>query len=147
VALVGEQTFKTDPTGLITIPVTLKAGIYRATVATQDRFGKPVTARQTIQVVDRGQSLRRADCNHLARRGGPSNRAVVPLRARVTTPAGLCRDRVRGQVLRAGGPTRPDQEIILSRSPSPCGGFTLRVLRAREPSLPERADCGRALDQ
>jgi hypothetical protein len=51
-ALVEEQTFKTDDTGQVTIPVNLPAGIYRASVETQDRFGKTVTARQTIQVVD-----------------------------------------------------------------------------------------------
>jgi hypothetical protein len=50
--LVSEQAFQTDAAGQITVPITLPAGIYRATVATQDRFGTAVTARQTIQVVD-----------------------------------------------------------------------------------------------
>jgi hypothetical protein len=49
---VAERTFKTDATGKTRIAAPLKAGIYRASLATKDRFGKEVTARCTVQVID-----------------------------------------------------------------------------------------------
>ncbi len=50
--VVAEQPFKTDATGKLKMPVQLKAGIYRAMLETKDRFGKAVTSRHTVQVVD-----------------------------------------------------------------------------------------------
>ncbi len=50
---VAKQAFKTDAaTGKTKVPVSLKAGIYRASLETKDRFGKAITARLTVQVVD-----------------------------------------------------------------------------------------------
>ncbi|ATC65256.1 hypothetical protein CMV30_15565 [Nibricoccus aquaticus] len=51
---VASEAFSTDAksAGLAKIPVTLKPGIYRASVETKDRFGKTVTARHTVQVLD-----------------------------------------------------------------------------------------------
>ncbi|MBK9989251.1 MAG: hypothetical protein IPP19_00565 [Verrucomicrobia bacterium] len=49
--LVVENTFKTDATGKVQLSASLKPGIYRASLVTSDRFGKEVTARQTLQVV------------------------------------------------------------------------------------------------
>ncbi|MBK8478597.1 MAG: hypothetical protein IPL39_20635 [Opitutaceae bacterium] len=51
-AVVATQAFKTDATGATKVVVPLKAGIYRASLETKDRFGKTVTARRTVQVVD-----------------------------------------------------------------------------------------------
>ena len=50
--VVTEHPFKVDATGKTKVTASLKAGIYRASLATKDRFGKTVTARQTVQVVD-----------------------------------------------------------------------------------------------
>ncbi len=50
--VVAAQPFKTDATGQVKIETPLPVGIYRAMVETKDRFGKTVTARQTLQVVD-----------------------------------------------------------------------------------------------
>ncbi len=50
--VVAEKAFRTDATGKVEVATPLKAGIYRASLETQDRFGKKVTARQTVQVVD-----------------------------------------------------------------------------------------------
>lgn len=50
--LVSEQAFQTDATGWATVSTTLGAGAYRAVLETQDRFGKAVTAQETITVVD-----------------------------------------------------------------------------------------------
>jgi uncharacterized protein YfaS (alpha-2-macroglobulin family)/tetratricopeptide (TPR) repeat protein len=46
-----ENTFETDATGKAKLTAPLKAGIYRASLVTKDRFGNKVTARQTLQVV------------------------------------------------------------------------------------------------
>lgn len=50
--VVSEKTFKTDEKGNGNLDIPLKVGIYRAMLETKDRFGKTVTARQNIQVVD-----------------------------------------------------------------------------------------------
>ncbi len=50
--VVSEKAFKTDETGNGKLDVPLKVGIYRVMLATKDRFGKTVTARLNIQVVD-----------------------------------------------------------------------------------------------
>ncbi|MBM4027267.1 MAG: hypothetical protein FJ280_17955, partial [Planctomycetes bacterium] len=136
--LISEQTFKTDDAGQITVPVSMKAGIYRASVQTQDRFGKSVTARQTIHVVDPAAS--RFDvriAHHLAApqwsvepgesfialwgTGYESGRAYIELEC-------------RGQVLRAWwtDPKRTQEVIQEPITEAMRGGFTLRVTYVRE---------------
>ena len=50
--MINHYSFQTNALGITMLPVTLDAGIYRAILHTQDRFGKPVSAQHTIQVVD-----------------------------------------------------------------------------------------------
>ncbi len=50
--VVAEKTFATGENGSTEISFDLKAGAYQAVAETQDRFGKPVTARLQIQVLD-----------------------------------------------------------------------------------------------
>ncbi|HLP06793.1 MAG TPA: alpha-2-macroglobulin family protein, partial [Opitutaceae bacterium] len=47
-----EQTFTTAADGTAKVSAKLPAGLYRAVVETKDRFGKPVTARSVVEVVD-----------------------------------------------------------------------------------------------
>jgi uncharacterized protein YfaS (alpha-2-macroglobulin family) len=47
-----EAAWQTDAMGQARLSVSLGSGIYRAVLATQDRFGKPVTATLTFKVVD-----------------------------------------------------------------------------------------------
>ncbi|HQR42128.1 MAG TPA: hypothetical protein PLX97_05575, partial [Gemmatales bacterium] len=49
---VSTHDFTTDAAGKAVLPSTLGAGIYRALLETQDRFGKPVTALVQFTVVD-----------------------------------------------------------------------------------------------
>jgi uncharacterized protein YfaS (alpha-2-macroglobulin family) len=49
--VIATLPFKTDATGATKITVPLKAGIYRASLETTDRFGRKVTARHTVEVV------------------------------------------------------------------------------------------------
>jgi uncharacterized protein YfaS (alpha-2-macroglobulin family) len=51
-AVMTGQAFQTAADGTAKIAVQLPAGLYRAVVETKDRFGKPVTARSTVEVVD-----------------------------------------------------------------------------------------------
>jgi uncharacterized protein YfaS (alpha-2-macroglobulin family) len=50
--VIHERGFTTDATGNVTYSFPLPVGAYRAVVETQDRFGKKVTAKLPIQVVD-----------------------------------------------------------------------------------------------
>ena len=51
-AVVFESEFTTNASGHTEIPVELGAGLYRAVLATQDRFGKPVSAVLPLRVLD-----------------------------------------------------------------------------------------------
>src|SRR5207249_1209146 len=50
--LATKLKFETDAAGKTKASAKLGAGIYRAILETQDRFGKPVTSRVQILVVD-----------------------------------------------------------------------------------------------
>lgn len=50
--VVAENNFTTDATGKTELKIPLKTGIYRVSLETKDRFGKKVTARRTVEVVD-----------------------------------------------------------------------------------------------
>ena len=52
VELVYETAFATESTGRTELGVNLAAGIYRVMIQTEDRFGTPVTAHQTLTVMD-----------------------------------------------------------------------------------------------
>ncbi|MHB1310044.1 MAG: alpha-2-macroglobulin family protein, partial [Limisphaerales bacterium] len=51
-AVVLERGFTTGTNGLTTVDVRLPAGAYRVSLATQDRFGRPVTCRLPLEVID-----------------------------------------------------------------------------------------------
>jgi len=136
--LVDEQTFKTNAVGWVTVSATLGAGAYRAVLETQDRFGKSVTAQETIAVVD-PQASRFAvrvpnyfeaptwsvepgeTFTALWGTGYDTGRAYVEIEC-------------RGEVLRTWW-TQADrtQEVISQEvTESMRGGFTLRVTYVRE---------------
>ncbi|MFC1636491.1 alpha-2-macroglobulin [Planctomycetota bacterium] len=136
--LIHEEHFTTNATGKTVIPFVLQAGIYRVMLQTQDRFGKPVTARHTIHVVDPEATyfgLRIA--NYMAApkwslepgelfdalwgTGYDSGRAFVELEC-------------RGEVLRAWwtDPDRTRETISEMVTEDMRGGFTLRVTYVRE---------------
>jgi len=139
--LVGEYPFKTDSQGRATLSVELQAGIYRATLQTNDRFGKAVTARQTIHVVDpQAEHFGVHLANHfdapkwslepgetfmaLWGTGYNTGRAYVELEC-------------RGRLLRAWwtDPNRTQEIIEQDVTEEMRGGFTLRVTYVRENRL------------
>jgi len=136
--VVAEKPFKTDATGKVKLETPLKAGIYRAMLETKDRFGKAVTARQTLQVADlRGAKYPVKLANHFAApkwsvepgetflafwgTGYDTGRAYVELEH-------------RGKILRAfwTGEDRTQEVIEQAATEEMRGGFTLRMTYVRE---------------
>ncbi|UCD53260.1 MAG: hypothetical protein JSW27_11560 [Phycisphaerales bacterium] len=136
--LVGEHSFSTDAQGVAVLSLALEAGIYRAVLETQDRFGKPVAALRTIHVVD--PQADRFDVrvpDHLAAprwsvepgelfmalwgTGYKTGRAYVELEC-------------RGEVLGAWwtDPNRTQEIVEQEVTEDMRGGFTLRVTYVRQ---------------
>src|SRR4030095_10560858 len=68
-AVVTDRGFTTDDAGKQTLTFTLPPGLYRAMLETKDRFGKKVTARLPIRVLQPGAEKLALKGPHLV--GGP----------------------------------------------------------------------------
>ncbi|MFC1763118.1 alpha-2-macroglobulin [Planctomycetota bacterium] len=135
---VSEQSIRTDGQGETKIAIPLAAGIYRAVVQTQDRFGRDVTARQTLTVLDtKSTHFDVPIADHFA----ASHWSVVP--GKVFTalwgtgyPQGRAFVEIEcnGKALRAFW-TSPDRTQELIEQPvteEMRGGFTVRITYVRE---------------
>ncbi len=139
--LISTEPFATDAQGQVVLPIALEAGIYRALLETQDRFGKPVAPRTTIQVVDpHAEHFDVRIANHFAAprwsvepgesfealwgTGYDTGRAFVELEC-------------RGNLLRAWwtDPHQTQERITEQVTEDMRGGFTLRVTYVRENRL------------
>ncbi|MHC4204759.1 MAG: alpha-2-macroglobulin family protein, partial [Planctomycetota bacterium] len=136
--LVSEHSFQTDADGQATLSVALEAGIYRAMLQTQDRFGKSVTAQHTIHVLDpQAEHFNVHVANHLAAPAWslePGETFMALWGTGYDTGQAYIELECRGNVLRAWW-TDPDrtQEIIEQEVTEDMrGGFTLRVTYVRE---------------
>jgi hypothetical protein len=136
--LVSEQTFKTDAEGRATLSVALEAGIYRAVLQTEDRFGKPISARQTIHVVN-------PQAAHLGVRLAnlfaaptwsvePGESFLALWGTGYETGRAFVELECRGKVLHAWwtDPNRTQEVIRQDVTEDMRGGFTLRVTYVRE---------------
>jgi hypothetical protein len=136
--LVCEECFTTDVQGQATLPVVLEAGIYRAVLHTQDRFGKPVAARHTIHVVDpEATHFGVRVANHFAAPKWslePGESFVALWGTGYDTGRAFVELECRGQVLRAWwtDPDRTQEFIEEEVTEHMRGGFTLRVTYVRE---------------
>jgi len=136
--MISEQAFKTGAQGQVMIPVSLAAGIYRAMLSTQDRFGKPVTAQQTIQVVDPQAghfNVRIANCFAAPSWSVEPGESFTALWGTgYDTGSAYVELECRGQVLRAWwtDPNRTQELITQDVTEDMRGGFTLRVTYVRE---------------
>jgi hypothetical protein len=136
--LIGEHSFQTDAQGLAVLSMPLGAGIYRAILETQDRFGESVSALHTIHVLDpQAEHFDVRVPNHFAAptwslepgevftalwgTGYRTGRAYVELEC-------------RGQLLRAWwtDPNRTQEVIEQEVTEDMRGGFTLRVTYVRQ---------------
>jgi len=139
--IVGEYPFETDTQGQAMIPVVLEAGIYRATLLTQDRFGKPVATRQTIHVVDpQAEYFGVRMANHFdAPRWSlePGESFVALWGTGYNTGRAFVELECRGELLRAWwtDPNRTQEIIEQQVTEDMRGGFTLRVTYVRENRL------------
>jgi uncharacterized protein YfaS (alpha-2-macroglobulin family) len=136
--LVSEHTFQTDAQGLAIFPLVLEAGIYRAMLQTQDRFGTPVAAQHTVHVVDPQAGhfgVRLA--NHFAAPKWscePGESFVALWGTGYDTGRAFVELECRGVLLRAWwtDPNRTQEVIEEEVTEYMRGGFTLRVTYVRE---------------
>jgi RNA polymerase sigma factor (sigma-70 family) len=136
--VVAEQPFKTDATGKVKIATPLKAGIYRAMLESKDRFGKAVTARQTLQVVDiKGAKYPVRLANHFAAPKWsvePGESFVAFWGTGYDTGRAYVELEHRGKLLRAfwTGEGRTQEVFEQAVGEEMRGGFTMRLTYVRE---------------
>jgi RNA polymerase sigma factor (sigma-70 family) len=136
--VVAKQVFKTDATGQMKVTTPLKAGVYRAMVENQDRFGKAVTARRTLQVADVKAAKYPV---RLANRFASPKWSVEPGETFVAlwgtgydTGRAYVELEHRGKLLRAfwTGEDRTQEIIEQAATEEMRGGFTIRLTYVRE---------------
>ncbi len=136
--LVQRLTFRTGASGVLTNAVSLAPGLYRVLLETRDRFGKPVTARLPLHVLDPAATRLAAKLPHLLvapawsvepgadfkalwGTGYESGRAFVEIEDR---------DRIVERYWTPAGRT----QVVLRHAVTEAlrGGFTLHVTRVRD---------------
>jgi hypothetical protein len=136
--LVATEQVSTDARGQALLPVALPAGIYRAVLTTQDRFGKPVAARCTITVVDpQATHFAVRIPNYLAAPSWsvePGETFMALWGTGYDTGQAYVELECRGKVLHAWwtDPNRTQETIVQDATEDMRGGFTLRVTYVRE---------------
>ena len=136
--VVVEKPFKTEATGAVKIETPLKAGIYRAMLETKDRFGKAVTARQTLQVVDiKGAKYPVRVANHFAAPKWtvePGGSFIALWGTGYDTGRAYVELEHRGKSLRAfwTGEGRTQEVFEQAVTEEMRGGFTIRITYVRE---------------
>jgi hypothetical protein len=135
---VVEQPFTTDASGQARLELDLAPGIYRATLATEDRFGRAVSARHTFEVFDPEATHRAVKLPNLLAAPAWSVEPGETFTALWGT--GYAEGRAFVEVLSAGRLlqsywTEPGRTQALIRQPvteAMRGGFTLQVTFVRE---------------
>ena len=136
--LVGEYSFQTDADGQTALSVALEAGIYRALLQTQDRFGKSVAAQHTFHVLDpQAEHFGVRVANHFAAPAWslePGQTFVALWGTGYGTGRAYVEIECRGELLRAWwtDPNRTQEIIEHKVIEDMRGGFTLRVTYVRE---------------
>ncbi|KPL22091.1 MAG: hypothetical protein AMJ75_08740 [Phycisphaerae bacterium SM1_79] len=136
--LISEHSFQTDALGQTTLAFVLEAGIYRAKLQTQDRFGKSVTALHTIHVVDpQAQDFDVNIANYLAAPKWslePGESFVALWGTGYDTGRAFIELECRGEVMRVWwtDPNQTQELIEQEVTEYMRGGFTLRITYVRE---------------
>ncbi|MCP4454227.1 MAG: hypothetical protein GY809_22430, partial [Planctomycetes bacterium] len=136
--LVSEVQVTTDALGRASVPVVLDTGVYRAVLDTQDRFGKPVTARESLTVVNPEATRLEVPVPDLVT---AESWSVVPGETFLglwgtgyDTGRAYVETEYRGETLSAGwtDPDRTQHAIELPITEDMRGGVTVRVTYVRE---------------
>jgi hypothetical protein len=136
--LVGEYSFETDADGQAILSVTFEAGIYRALLQTQDRFGKSVAAQHTIHVVDpQAEHFNVRVANHFAAPAWsvePGETFTALWGTGYDTGQAYVELECRGEVISAWwtDPNKTQEVIEQQVTEDMRGGFTLRITYVRE---------------
>lgn len=135
---VVEQAFQTDADGKKVMTMRLGVGLYRASLETHDRFGKKVTARHTIQVIDPKQSRypQKLPDFFAARKWSvePGETFTALWGTGYASGRAFVEVECNGKLLKSywTSPTRTQSAIELPVTEKLRGGFTLRTTYVRE---------------
>ncbi|MFT3783520.1 MAG: alpha-2-macroglobulin family protein [Nibricoccus sp.] len=136
--VVAENAVAIDASGKTQLGVPLKAGIYRALFVTKDRFGKEVTARATVQVVDPGAKNLRVKIPNLFQTAKtsiePGETCQVLWGTGYSTGRALVEIECNGKELQSYWTAADRTQQVVSQlvSEHMRGGFTVRVTYVRE---------------
>ncbi len=136
--MLTEHAIHTNTLGHATLSLTLRAGLYRAVLQTADRFGTPVTAEQTLHVLDPERATLDTPIPNIV--AAPSWSVQPGETFTAVWGTGYEKGRAyielecRQEVLRAWwtDPGRTQELIGLDVTEDMRGGFTLRVTQVRE---------------
>ena len=136
--VVEEKGFTTDASGAATLSFNLGVGVYRAQLETQDRFGKKVTARFPLLVLDPGASRLDIKIPHLVSAPAWSVEAGQEFTAIWGTGYEQGRAFIevehRGKMLRRFWTKPGETQVAIKQAVTEAmrGGFTVFVTRVRE---------------
>ncbi|SPE59647.1 conserved hypothetical protein [Verrucomicrobia bacterium] len=136
--VVAEQGFTSDTNGLAKLAFKLGAGVYRALLETQDRFGKKVTGKLPLQVLNPADTRLAIKIPHLVAAPDWSPQPGQEFMALWGTGYGAGRAFIeieqRRQMLQRywTKPGQTQQQIKLAITEALRGGFTLHVTQVRE---------------
>ncbi len=137
-ALVEERAWSTDAEGKAGLEVTLPAGLYRALLETRDRFGKKVTGRLPLRVLDPASPRLALKIPHLLAAPKWKLEPGEEFRALWGTGYQLGRAFIeiehRHRIIKRfwTTPGRTQQEITFPVTEKLRGGFTLHVTQVRD---------------
>jgi len=136
--VVTEQAFQTSTNGVVTNRVDLPAGIYRAVIETQDRFGKKVTSRLQVRVIDPAADHLNLKVPHLVDARSwelePGQEFLGLWGTGYETGRAFVEIRHRGKTLERywTAPGRTQQRIQVPVTEALRGGFQVSVTQVRE---------------
>ena len=136
--VVAEKGFTTDAKGEATMSFNLGVGVYRAMLETQDRFGKKVTARLPVQVLNPGSATLAVKIPHLLEAPSWSLEPGEEFMALWGTGYGAGRAFIEIEHRQAmlqrywTKPGQTQQQIKQAVTEAMRGGFTLHVTQVRE---------------
>jgi hypothetical protein len=136
--LVEERGFTTDPGGNASQSFELQAGLYRALLATQDRFGKPVTAELPLRVLDPQSDRLAIKIPNLVEApkwsAEPGDEFTALWGSGYDAARAFVEIEHRGKIVQSFWTDPQKTQVAVKQPVTPAmrGGFTLRVTMVRE---------------